>query len=238
MPSEQELSEKTLTAIREYVPKFKVVPKETMWLHKTIGKVLKVFGNTDYMDGYYTTIGYTVALPTGTDFLPWMTAWHEGGHGFQSRKNTRGLFGSLYLQGTPVWLVAALLTCWPFFAWLPWWTGVIYLALFTLLSFPPFGYWRAHWEFQMYGLSAAVRYWHGQKVDDAYIENCSKEFTKSFYFWMCPFPKYTKKKLRQALADAQSGALFKKWRYGPYYAHAYKTMKELGLVNAPPKVEP
>jgi hypothetical protein len=238
MPSDQELSEKTLTAIREYVPKLKVVPKETMWLHRTIGKVLKVFGNPDYMDRYYTTIGYTVALPKGMDFLPWMTAWHEGGHGFQSRKNTRGLFGSLYLQGTPVWLVAALLTCWPFFVWLPWWAGVAYLALFTLLSFPPFGYWRAHWEFQMYGLSAAVRHWHGWAVDDAYIDGRAKEFTKSFYFWMCPFPKYVKKKLRQAADDAQSGALFKKWRYGPYYAHAYKTMKELGLVKAPPKVEP
>jgi hypothetical protein len=238
MPSDQELSDQTIEAIREYVPKLKVIKKESSWMHRAIGSILKVFGNPDYMNRYYTTIGYTIALPKGMKFMPWRTAWHEGGHGVQARKNTRGLFGALYLQGTPVWLVFAALTCWPFFVWLPWWSGLIYLAAFTLLSFPPFGFWRARWEFQMYGLSLAVRHWNGYTINDEYIDGRVKEFTKSFYFWMCPFPKYARKKLRQALEDAKTGELFKKRRYGSYYASAYKTMKKQGLVKNPPKVEP
>jgi len=237
MSSDQELAEKTLVAVREYVPKFKVISKETSWFHKTIGKVLAVFGNKQYMERYFTTIGYTVALPKGETYLPWRATWHEAGHGLQAKKWTRPLFGALYLQGTPVWLVFAMLTCFPFFIWLPWWSGLIYLGVFALLSFPPFGFWRAHWEFQMYGLSLAVRHWNGVTITDEYIENRAKEFTTSFYFWMCPFPKYVKKKLRKYREEATSGKIFKR-SYGDYYEYAYHTMKKLGLVKVPPTVEP
>ena len=238
MSTDQELSEKTLEAIREFVPKLKVISKEKSWFHRAIGAVLKWFGNSSYMDNYYTTIGYTVALPRGMSFLPWYTSWHEGGHGLQARKLTRPLFSTLYLQGTPVWLVAALLTCWPFFVWLPWWSGVAFLAFFALLSFPPFGFYRAHWEFQMYGLTLAVRHWKGDTIDDAHIKTRSHEFTKSFYFWMHPYPKSAESKLKTYLSEAKSGEIFKRRGYGSYYAHAYKTMKKLGLVKVPPIKEP
>jgi len=235
--SEQELSEKTVEAVKKYVPKFKVISKETSWFHKTIGAILKVFGNPSYMENYFTTIGYTVAMPKGTTYLNWRATWHEAGHGLQAKKWTRLLFGALYLQGTPVWLVAAALLCWPFFVWLPWWADVAFLAVFALLSFPPFGYWRAHWELQMYGMSLAVRHWNGYTIDEGYINDRSKEFTTGFYFWMCPFPKLVKKKLQRYHDQAQSGEIFK-GRYGYFYAHAYKTMKDLGLVKVPATVEP
>lgn len=236
MPTDKELAEKTADAIREMVPKFKVIKKTDSWFHRTIGAILKPI-NDGYMKRYFTTIGYTVALPEGDEFLPWQTGWHEGGHGWQAKKYTRPLFGSLYLMGTPVWLVFAALTCWPLFVWLPWWAGVIYLGLFALLSFPPFGFFRAHWEFEMYGLSMAVRIWNGNTLDENYIEHRSKEFTDSFYFWMAPYPSYVRKKLRKYREDAISGAIFKRGA-GKYYAHAYKTMKTLGLVKSAPMVEP
>jgi hypothetical protein len=238
MPTEQELSEKTIEAIREVVPKFKVVEKEKSWMHRFIGGILKLFGNPRYMDDYYTTIGYTIGLPKGMKFLHWETAWHEGGHGLQAKKVTRPLFGTFYLQGTPVWLLFAALFCWPFFVWLPWWSGVIVLALFTLMSFPPFGFWRAHWEFQMYGMSIAVQHWKDGSVGSAIIEKYAEEFTKSYYFWMCPFDGYVKKKLNSYLEDAKSGKIFERRAYGSYYAHAYKTMRRLGLVKLPPVKEP
>jgi hypothetical protein len=236
MPTEKELSEKTEAAIKEVVPKFKVIKKTDSWFHRAIGTILKPI-NQGYMKQYYTTIGYTVALPEGMDSLPWATAWHEGGHAWQSKKLTRLLFGALYLLGTPVWFVFAALTCWPFFVWLPWWSGVIYLASFLLLSFPPFGFFRAKWEFEMYGLSMAVRIWNGATLDEAYIERKEKQFTTSYYFWMCPYPSYVRKKLRKYRDDAISGEIFK-MNAGKYYKHSYATMKKLGLVTAPPKVAP
>ena len=95
----------------------------------------------------------------------------------------------------------------------------------------------------MYGLSLAIRYWRGDNLDDyvdgkgntvSVIDDRAKEFTKSFYFWMCPFPKYVRKKLLGYLDDAKSGEIFNHSGYGDYYAHAYKTMNELGLVKVPP----
>jgi len=236
MSKAEELADKTADAIREMVPKFKVIKKTDSWFHRTVGAILKPI-NDGYMKRYYTTIGYTVALPEGMEILPWATAWHEGGHAWQAKKYSRLLFGALYLMGTPVWLVFAALTCWPFFVWLPWWSGVIWLTLFTLLSFPPFGFLRAHWEFEMYGLSMAVRIWSGETLDDVYIERRSKEFTVSFYFWMAPYPSYVKKKLKKYREDSSSGEIFKRGA-AKYYKHAYATMKTLGLVTNPPTVEP
>jgi len=237
MPTDLEIYDATVATCKEFVPKLKIISKEDSWLHRTIGKLLKVFGNPDYMERYYTTLGFTVGCP-GKDRAGWRTLWHEAGHGLQAKKLTRFLFGALYLLGTPVYLVPALLFGWMFFVWLPWWAGLIFVLGCALVSFPPFGFFRAHWEFQMYGLSIAVRHWNGVAIDDEYIERRSKEFTKSFYFWMCPFPKYVKKRLKQSLGDAKSGALFTKRGYGKYYSAAYRTMKELSLVKSAPSTEP
>jgi len=237
MPNDQEIYEATVAACKEFVPKLKVISKDDSWMHKAIGKILKVFGNPDYMERYYTTIGYTVAYP-GKDKPGWRTLWHEAGHGVQAKKLTRLFFGALYLLGTPVYLLPALLFSWPFFVWLPWWSGLIFIAACALLSFPPFGFFRAHWEFQMYNLSTAVRHWNGMHINDSYLDNRAKEFTKSFYFWMCPFPKHVDKRLQQGLADAKSGALFKERTYGSYYKAVYLTMKKLELVKNTPDVEP
>lgn len=234
MANNAEVFRDLLAASRKYAPKTVVVPKRTMWLHKTIAKILKVFGNKQYMDSYWTTIGFKIAQP-GVDEVDengWGAIPHEGNHAIQAKKLTRPLFGSFFLLGTPAYMVPALVASWPFFVWLPWWSGLLFVLGCAVVSSPvPFGMFRAHWELEAYGLSVAQRYWLGHSVDDAYFERRARQFTTSAYFWMCPFKKYVLKKLKQSLEDAKSGKIFKHKKYGTYYQDVYNVLKKHSLVR-------
>jgi hypothetical protein len=122
---------------------------------------------------------------------------------------------------------------------LSWWSGLIPLLSFLTLCSPvPFGCWRAQWEFQMYGMSIAVRYWTGKPINVEYMEKHAKEFTTSAYFWMYPYKNKTKEKLKQLVKDAAVGYIFNKPYYGKYYKDIYKTLKSLNLVVKLPIKEP
>jgi len=231
---EEALFDDLLAVAQKYSPKTKVVPKATVWWHKAIAKILAIVGNDSYLDGYWTTIGYTIYQPgKQVDKKRWSVVPHEGGHSVQAKTWTRPLFGSLYLMGTPVWLLPALLFSWPFFVWLPWWSGLIFTLSFLLLSFPPFGLCRAHWEFQMYGLSLAIQYWRGYSIDSGYIEDRARQFTGPDYFYMYPCKSSAEKKLRAYLNDAKTGKIFD-GPYGEYMKEVYKVLVKHNQVRNHP----
>ena len=239
MLTNQEVHETLVPVYKKHVPKIRIVSKQTSWLHRTIGKILKRFGNKYYMENYFTTIGYTVAYPgADIDYVQWSVYPHECGHAVQAKRWTRGIFGALYLMGTPVYLIPAILISLPFFICLPWWSGLIPLGTCALLCSPvPFGGWRARWEFQQYGLSIALRYWTGKPVDKDCIDRMANEFTSSAYFWMYPYTNKTKTRLQKKLKAAVSGNIFKE-PYGDYYADVYKALKRVGLITKPAIKEP
>jgi len=230
----QEVFNDLLAIAKKHSPKTRVVPKATVWWHRAIDKILKVVGNDSYLDGYWTTIGFTIYQPGDEVNEDWWSAIpHEGGHSIQAKKWTRPLFGSLYLMGTPVWLLPAVLFSWPFFVWLPWWSGLIFVLAFLLLSFPPFGFYRAHWEFQMYGLSLAMRYWQGGDVSSGYIETRAKQFTGPDYFYMHPYRRSAEKKLREYVEMAKTGKIFDE-PYGDYMKEVYKVLVKHNRVQNHP----
>lgn len=235
MSKDEELFDDLIVTMRRFSPKTTVIPKSSSKKHKLFGAVLKVFGNPSYMEQYWTTIGFEIAQPGGDEVNK--TAWHaiphEGLHSYQAKKFTRFLFGMLYLLGTPVYCAPVLLASWPFFAWLPWWSGLAFVLPFLAISFPPFGFLRAHFEFQAYGLSIAQRYWLYGEVTDDYLDNRSKQFTTSMYFWMMPFKKRVLKTLNKYREDALSGKLLKDKKYGDYYAAMYAVFLKHGCVKKP-----
>jgi len=235
MPNDAALFDDILTAAKKYSPKTEVVPKSTSKKHKLFGAVLKVFGNPLYMSDYWTTIGFEIAQPGGkeVDKSMWYTVPHETLHSYQAKRLTRILFSMLYLLGTPVYCVPALLGSWPFFVWVSWWAGLLFIVPFLLISFPPFGFLRAHFELQAYSLSIAQKYWLDGEVTDDYLENRSMQFTSSMYFWMLPFKKTVMRKLTQAREDAISGNVFKHKTYGDYYKTMYNVFLKHGRVKKP-----
>ncbi len=235
MPSNDTLFDDLLATARKFSPKTKVIPKSSSKMHKLFGAVLKVFGNPYYMKDYWTTIGFGIAQPGGDTVNKgmWNAIPHETLHSYQAKRLTRFFFGALYLLGTPIYCVPILVASWPFFVWLPWWSGIIFILSFLLISFPPFGFFRAHFENQAYGLSIAQRYWLKGEVTDDYLEGRSKQFTTSMYFWMSPFKKNVMKKLKKSREDAVSGKLFGHKKYGEYYKAMYNVFLKHGRVKKP-----
>jgi hypothetical protein len=93
------------------------------------------------------------------------------------------------------------------------------------MSFPPFSYWRARWEFQAFRISVAVQYWTNAIVDDSYLEKLADHFTTSDYFWMWPFRKRVLKKLRAFRDEVVSGDIFKAGNPdADFLAHTFRTL--------------
>jgi len=235
MAKDDALFDDLLAAAKKFSPKTNVIPKSSSGKHKLFGAVLKRFGNPYYMENYWTTIGFEIAQPGGEEVNKgmWNAVPHEALHSYQAKRLTRFLFGALYLLGTPVYCVPALVASWPFFVWLPWWSGLVFILSFLLVSFPPFGFMRAHYEFQAYGLSIAQKYWLEGEVTDEYLERRSKQFTTSMYFWMLPFKKRVMKRLEKEREAALSGSLFKHKTYGEYYKAMYDVFLKHGKVKKP-----
>lgn len=228
--------------IRSYYPKFKIISKRSSFLHRAIGAVLGGLGiNKKYMTTYWTTIGATVAYPVGPEghqYEKWSVLPHEGLHAGQCAKWSSFLMGSLYLLGTPVYLVLGLLFSLPFFLtsiWtsLPWWSGLFSIGVGLLLSSPvPFGYWRARWEFQAYGLSIAVQHWLNDDVPDTYINHLVGTFTGGDYFFMWPYKKSAYQKLDRYRQLLKTKKFFLHNKdYSNYYVACFNALKQQGRIS-------
>lgn len=233
METKQQTFERLVKTSQKFAPKFRVVSKADHWLHKAIGWVLRTFKlNQSYMTDYWTTLGATTAYPLeetpGEHFNSWKVVPHEGLHAQQARKISNFLFAALYLLGTPVYAVL-LLACWPFFVWLPWWSGLIYIGAVALLCSPiPSSWFRYKWERDAYFLSIAIDYWTNGSVSDQQLERIADQFVTSQYFWMWPYGrKSLMKKLRQARALAESGEVLS----DPFYRAVWEALKESGRVR-------
>lgn len=242
MTTQQEVFEALTGVIQQRSPKFKVIAKKDSRLHRFIDWCLRcpwIKGkeiNPHYMTKYWTTIGHTVAYPNeereDQHYHNWSVLPHEGKHSFQAKKWSSFLFGTFYLLGTPVYFIAMALLCWPFFIWLPWWSGVAWLGAGLLLSIPPFGYWRARWELQAFRISIALRYWRRAIVDNTYLESIADHFTKSDYFWMWPFRKSVLKRLDHYRNEVTSGAILRADNPDTaYLVHTFRTLQKYHRVH-------
>ena len=242
MPTDQETFEHMEKVTQQFFPKYKVVPKESMWLHRAIGWVLKTFTpNKVYMTNFWTYFGNKNAYPLedkpGERFRSWRVHMHEGTHASQEKTFWSPLWGALYLMGTPVYAVAFFFLSLPFFitgalvSGLPWWSGFIVFGLGLVLSSPvPFGYFRSEWELQGYGASVATYYWTEGNVPDSYIESKVGTFASGEYFYMNVFKSRVRKRLKKARSLVQEKKFITNWlpRCSDFYSAYYRGLKEQG----------
>jgi hypothetical protein len=230
---------------QKFFPKYRVIAKESSWLHRTIGKVLGGLRiNKVYMTYFWTYFGNKNAYPKedkpGERFRSYRVHAHEGTHAGQEKRWSSFIWGSLYLLGTPVYalvlglLAIPLIIVGAFVAALPWWVGLLVLATGLVLSCPvPFAYWRAEWELQAYGVSVATKYWTSGEVPDDYIEDKVKTFAGGEYFYMCVFKNKVRKRLRKARQMVIDKKFINGWlpRNGEFYSACYQTLKDQGRVK-------
>lgn len=151
-----------LNDIREEFPGFKVVKKKDSLLMKTINVFLKgiTFGKMNsFMDGFITTVGTTVYVPSSWDerspSTKAITMRHERVHMRQAKEKGRVLFSLQYL----------------------------------LLPFPiGVAYYRMRFEQEAYEESLKAYYeYYGNKFTPALKQSIVDHFTTAEYFWMWPW---------------------------------------------------
>lgn len=178
---EQERFLEALSLVRKYIPQFQVRDKEWSLSQRAIGWLLRRLGNPYYMDGYWTTIGYTTYRPSGTHSDEWLTILHEGCHAVQ-KKRWRVLFYLAYLFPQSLALIFVGLSV--LFSW--WWL----LGLVCLLPWPaPF---RWVFEREAYRLSLICE---GTYLGDIYdksarLKQIEENLSGPDYYWTWPFKPY------------------------------------------------
>jgi hypothetical protein len=240
LSTDREIFEESVHVVQRYAPKFKVTAKKDSTIHKAIAWILRfpwIKGteiNKQYATDYWTTLGYTTAYPEesapGDHYKSWETIFHEGVHAIQAKRYSSFLFSLLFLLGTPAIFILFALTCFPFFVWLPWWAGVIWLAVGALLSSPvPFGKFRAEVEAQAYEMTAMIWIWRDGKLPDRASEWIAEIFSGPSYFFMDPFPADIVQRIQGAKACAMTGEAFRDNRWGAYRLNCYNMLKAFGI---------
>jgi len=197
-----------ITIVRMFAPGFRVIKKSNSWFHKAVGSLFALFGNKEYINTFWTTIGLTTAAPKVFDkeYDPeaWKTILHEGWHAIQfSKKGFWFFVGYLFPQVVAIASIPIQIGLFLLGWWTPW-------MLLALLFFSPLpAYWRAEWEWEAYRISIACDYWHwgtiNPKARDRYCEWIIDNFTGPAYFFMWPFKGAVKKRTLEIIKSLDCG---------------------------------
>lgn len=203
--TKEEETQGALALVRQFVPELAVVKKSDSKLHKLIGRVLAKVGNKSYMESYATTIGTTIAIPTGND-MSWTVALHEGRHVLDFKRwghlfSVGYLFPQLLgILGVLASLLVSVLVLCGFSPWLL----LVLLSLVFLAPLPaPF---RAMMEARAYLVTIGCLFWSNRLKEDWLVTGAlATIFSTGGYYWMWPFKKmvarYFTKKLEALKAD-------------------------------------
>ena len=170
--------EALITEIKTEFPSFRMVKKSDSRLMKVIHAFLIVltFGQMRaFMDGYITTIGYTIYTSSSWDGMRETSKAtvlrHERIHLRQQKRWTRPLFSFLYL-----------IPFFPFF----------------------FAYGRARFEIEAYreSVRATLEYQGAQALTEKYKDTLVSQFTTASYGWMWIYKPTITKWIDKAIEDA------------------------------------
>lgn len=187
---------------QQFVPKFNVAFKDKSLFMKILSYIL--FFNKDFMTRYITTIGYTVYIPTEEKYNANQEEYlevlsHEFVH-MMDYKKYGILFSISYLlpQLLAVFSLLSLMAIHHSSLWL------ICLAFLVFVSPLP-AYFRMHWEFRGYTMSAAFNYWrYGYPLVPA---NYLDRFTDSGYYFMWPFKTDMINRLKASFGKINDGSI-------------------------------
>ena len=86
---------------------------------------------------------------------------------------------------------------------------ILFQLSYTLLPLPAlFAYCRADWEFRGYAQNMIASYNHHGVIEDSQIEFIVSKFSGSLYFWMFPFTKTMRRKVKALAKDIEEGTVY------------------------------
>jgi hypothetical protein len=218
--TEKEKLQKAIDLGKSFCPTYKIVPKNTSTLHKTIGWIFSKIGNKDYMTNYGTTIHQITAFPdawlTGNELYIWQIALHEIQHAQDAQKVSNIVFDVGYLLPQLIGILGVLysITILPILLLGgPLWPLWGLMSLLFLAPVPAFG--RAYIEIRGYTVSIAVDYWSGTLGDESdYLDWIVSHFSDFSYYRMWPFKKWVRSYFSQKLQELKAGT----FQLTPYLA--------------------
>lgn len=187
---------------RQYVPKFKIVFKDKSPFMKFLSVLF--FFNKNFMDGYIATIGYTIYMPTETEYLEHQEGYlevltHEFVHMMDYKKyNLLFPLSYLFPQLLVIFSLFSLMAIHYSHAWL-------FCLLFLVFIMPFPAYFRMYWELRGCVMNAAFNYWrYGFQPE---VTDYLDRFTDLGYYFMWPFKTNTKNRLRVALDKIKDNSI-------------------------------
>lgn len=206
----KEMFDAVLVEGRKLVPTFDVKFKNESRLMRLIGKIL--FFNSEFMNGYITTIGATVYFPNrkyledNYDAM-WLVLAHELVHAWDNKRSSFFKVGYLFPQILAGLSLLAVLAVWK--VWFLW--SLLFLLGLAPLPAP----FRMRAELRGYTMSMAVAQWSGNSAEASY-EWIVPQFTGGAYYWMWPFEKNIRNRLIRAAASIQDGTILKPEENEPF----------------------
>jgi len=189
--SDSRIYSELVAAVKEDIPEFEVVDKQSSKFMKRLNKIVKIF-NKNFMDWYVTTVYPRIYVPESLPlYMRWTVLAHEWIH-LRSSKKSSALFLLKYFF--PLWLAPlaflALLAI-PLTNW--WLLNLLWLAM--LAPVPSVG--RMNEELDGYTMTMAVHLWHEGEILHSSLDWVEQQFVSSAYYFMWPFKKNMKKRVRQ-----------------------------------------
>ena len=201
----EEKFQKVFDLIKSRVPKFRLRSKTQSRLMRFLGFLLSLVGVKDFLEKYWTTLGYTTYYIDGPDGVAddeWMVLAHEGVHALQSKRLTRFVMGFLYMlpQCLGAAFLGASLTMLVLAA-----CGVVgwqcmWLACGLVLLAPLPAYWRMKFEIEAYYVFPMITMEWGMKLD---VRPIVDMFTGPAYYFMWPFKDEIESRLRTVHASCK-----------------------------------
>ncbi len=193
---------KVYAKAKQYFPKLEVKYKNESSFMKFIGTLL--FFNSQFMNGFVTTIGDTVYFPSkekvkNSDIGSSLTLLHELVHVYDNKRLTV-FFPTLYLM--PQLLCLLGLVAWYLVSWK--------FALLFLLFLAPIPAWfRSHFEKRAYTITLYAMHRlsikHAYNIDlDKESEFIVKQFTTANYYFMWPFKSSVEKYFKKTVSDIRN----------------------------------
>jgi hypothetical protein len=177
--------------VRKFCPDFKITPKVSSRMHRVIGGILGLLGNSGYLQTFWTTIGFKAYYPPlrNNGFSPtaWTLVLHEGKHAIDALKTSRPLFSLLYLSPQVIGIAALVMSPVVLVAgWSMWWL----LGILALLPLPSWA--RYVLEARAFEVSVCVDYWWWGGIEQNSVEGYVEGWLVASlcgpdYYWTWPF---------------------------------------------------
>lgn len=199
MKSDSSIYSELVAAVKEDIPEFEVVDKQTSKFMKRLNKIVKIF-NKDFMTWYVTTVYPRIYVPEALPmYMRWTVLSHEWIHLRSSKRSSAAFFLKYFF---PLWLAPLAFLAFLAIPLTNWWLlNLLWLAM--LAPLPSVS--RMNEELDGYTMTMGVHLWREGDILPTTREWIEQQFVSSAYYFMWPFKENMRKRVRQRAQDLTDG---------------------------------